>query len=273
MISLCLQCCPLDLGPTFELIQLICDLEKEKRQETEFWLIYRKDCSQEVPRRFEKMARLKFGRAGAFMARNHDVGWPGGSNMLAMSAMMEMNLLYRQGLCRNEAYLLFEPDCVPLALDWMDQLAAEWELTKAAGLEAFGHWNMPGSIPDNLHMNGNACFRSDFFDLHPQWTVGAATQGWDFFYRDKYISVSRDSYAIQQYYNAPTISQEALESVQKHGKRPALLHGVKDGSARNGVRAMLFKPVSASVPVEIMGISEQPSVAHKSRKRVRGQRP
>jgi len=246
MISLCLQCCPLDLGPTFELVQLICDLEGHKRDETEFFLIYRKDCTPHVPRHFEKMARHKFGRAQAFMARNHDEGWPGGSNMLAMSAMMEMALLSRQGYSKNEAYLLFEPDCVPLALDWMDQLSAEWEITKAEGKEAFGHWNMPGSIPDNLHMNGNAVFRSDFFDLHPQWTVGSANQGWDFFYRDKYISVSRDSYAIQQYYNAPTISEEALVSVEKHGKRPALLHGIKDDSARRGVRNLLLRRVNAS---------------------------
>jgi len=247
MISLCLQCCPLDLGPTFELVQLICDLEREKRGETEFWLIYRKDCPIWVPREFEKLAKHKFGRAAALMARNHDTGWPGGSNMLAMSSMMEMTILHRQNTSRNEAYLLFEPDCVPLSFDWMDQLSAEWEITKGEGKEAFGHWNMPGSIQDNLHMNGNAVFRTDFFDLHPQWTVGSANQGWDFFYRDKYISVSRDSYAIQQYYNAPTISQEALESVEKGGRRPALLHGIKDDSARRGVRTMLFRPVFPSV--------------------------
>ena len=241
MISLCLQCCPLDLGHTFELVQLICDLEKEKRDTTEFWLIYRKDCNPDVPRHFEKLAKPKFGRAGAFMARNHDTGWPGGSNMLAMSAMMEMTLLSRQGTSRNDAYLLFEPDCVPLAFDWLDQLSSEWDITKAEGKEAFGHWNMPGSIPDNLHMNGNAVFCADFFDRHPQWTVGAATQGWDFFYRERYISVSRDSYAIHQLYNIPSISQEDLAAQTKHGKRPALLHGVKDDSARRGIRALLFK--------------------------------
>jgi hypothetical protein len=244
MISLCLQCCPLDLGPTFELVKLICDLEKHKREQTEFWLIYRKDVPLWVSKEFEKLARAKFGRGAACMARNHDTGWPGGSNMLAMSAMMEMALLYRQGACRNPAYLLFEPDCVPLAFDWIDQLASEWEITVAEGKEAFGHWNMPGGLLENLHMNGNAVFRSDFFDLHPQWTVGSANQGWDFFYRDKYISVSRDSYAIHQLYSIPSISQEDLAAQLKHGKCPALLHGVKDDSARRAVRDILFNPLN-----------------------------
>ena len=71
--------------------------------------------------------------------------------------------------------------------------------------------------------------------------MGAATQGWDFFYRERYISVSRDSYAIHQLYNIPSISLEDLAAQTKHGKRPALLHGVKDDSARRGIRALLFK--------------------------------
>jgi hypothetical protein len=265
MISLCLQVCPLDLGPAFELVQLICDLEKHRREGTEFFLIYRKDVPLWVGKEFEKIARPKFERALALQARNYDIGWPGGSNMLAMSAMMEMALLFRQGACRSPAYLLFEPDCVPLAFDWMDQLSAEWEITKGEAKEAFGHWNMPGGILENLHMNGNAVFRSDFFDLHPQWTVGSANQGWDFFYRDKYISVSRDSYAIHQLYNIPSISQEDLEAQTKHGRRPALLHGIKDDSARRAVRMMLFRSASPSESVANAPISEIRNVAEASR--------
>jgi hypothetical protein len=240
VISLCLQCCPLDLSQTFDLVRLICDLEKTKRDNTEFWLVYRKDCPLWVHKEFAKLAGTKFGRAQAFMARNHDVGWPGGSNMLAASAMMEMAMLAQQGICRNEAYLLFEPDCVPMSLDWMDKLAAEWLVTKAEGKEAFGHWNMPGAIQENLHINGNMVLAANFYDKHPQWNIGSNCQGWDFFYRDKYISVSRDSYAIEQYYNAPSIGRDHLASVTKHGQRPALLHGIKDDSARLGVRELLL---------------------------------
>jgi hypothetical protein len=228
-----------------DLAKLICELEKEKRADTEFFLVYRKDCDVRLPKFFEHLAGMRFARVKACMARNHDIGWPGGSNMLAASAMMEMSILQRQGICHSPAFLLFEPDCVPLSFDWIDQLAAEWEITKAEGKEAFGHWNMPGSIPDNLHMNGNAVFAVNFSDRHGL-LVGAATQGWDFFYRTKLIEVSRDSYAIHQLYSIPSISQSDLEAQTKHGKRPALLHGIKDDSARRGVRNMLFRVVSAT---------------------------
>lgn len=239
-VALCLQCCPLDLPAAMDLAKLICELAKEKHEQGEFFLIYRKDCDGRLPKFFEELAGMRFGTARACMARNHDVGWPGGSNMLAFSAMMEMAMLAQQGVCKAPAYLLFEPDCVPLSFDWLDQLSAEWDNTAAEGKEAFGHWNMPGSIPDNLHMNGNAVFMSNFYDRHPQWMVGSGNQGWDFFFRQQYISVSRDSYAIQQYYAARTITQDQLEAVTKHGRRPALLHGVKDDSARQGVRRMLW---------------------------------
>lgn len=240
MISLCLQCCPLDLAAAMDLTKLICELAKEKREQGEFFLIYRRDCDHRLPKFFEKLAGMRFGTARACMARNFATGWPMGSNMLAHDAMMEMGILAGQGACKAPAYLLFEPDCVPMSFDWLEQLESEWGITVAEGKEAFGHWNMPGSIPENLHMNGNAVFATDFFDRHPQWTVGAPAQGWDFFYRDRYISISRDSCAIQQYYAVPTISRADLEKVTKCDKRPALLHGIKDDSARKGIREILF---------------------------------
>jgi hypothetical protein len=245
MISLCLQCCPSDTAAAMDLAKLICELEKEKRADGEFFLIYRKDCDPRLPKFFENLAGMRFTRVKACMARNHDTGWPGGSNMLAASSQMEMSILRNQGVCHHPAYLLFEPDCTPLCWDWIDQLSAEWDITEKEGKECFGHWNMPGSIPENLHQNGNGVYCVNFFDKHG-FLSGAATQGWDFFYREMIIGVSRDSYSVEQYYNAPHITLEQLAGVQKHGRKPCLLHGVKDSSAREGIRQMLFGPSKAA---------------------------
>jgi hypothetical protein len=239
----------MDTNEAMDLVKLCCELQREKRADGEFFLVYRKDCDRRLPKFFEQLAGMRFAVAKACESRNFDTGWPAGSNMLAASAMMEMSILRNQGVCHHPAYLLFEPDCVPLAWDWIDQLSAEWDITQKEGKEAFGHWNMPGSIRENLHMNGNSVLSIDFFDKHG-FLNGAATQGWDFFYRDMLIGVSRDSYAIQQYYAAPHITPEQLAGVEKHGKRPALLHGIKDNSAREGIREAFFKSVSSSAPTE-----------------------
>jgi hypothetical protein len=238
MISLCLQCCPLDLTPTFELVQLICDIEKRRHPDSEFFLVYRKDCPLWVAKEFERMTARRFARVAARPARNHDVGWPGGPNMLAASAFIEMSILHRQdGPCRNEAFLLFEPDCVPLRKDWLDALSEEWERVKAAGKEAFGHWHDLG--PDGLHMNGNAVFRTDFFDSHPTCIVGSAMQGWDFFYRDRILPISMDSNLIFQHWNRYGISVEELDNMTKGGVRPALFHGIKTSEGREYARKFL----------------------------------
>jgi|SRR5215469_641803 len=237
MISLCLQCCPLDLQQTFELAKLICDIEHKRREHGEFFLVYRKDCPLWIAKEFEHLTRSKFERVAARMARNHDTGWPGGANMLAASAFIEMSLLRREGICQNTGFLLFEPDCVPMATDWLDQLSFEWDRVMAEGKEAFGHWHDLG--PDGLHMNGNAVFRTTFFDEHPTWIVGAGTQGWDYFFRDRFLPISRDSNLIFQHWNRHGITMQEFEGMLKNGEHPVFFHGIKTPDARQHARKLL----------------------------------
>lgn len=247
MISLMLQCCPHDYQQAMELALLICDLEKEKRKETEFFLTYRKDTPPVIHKYFEGIAKQKFSTAIARPARNHDTGWPGGANMLAFSAMMEIGVLRREGLCHNDAFLLFEADCIPLAADWIDQLSREWEAVKAKGKEAVGHWHQQGG-PETLHMNGNAIFRADFIEQHPTWIIGPATQGWDYWFREQFIPVSCDSNLIFQHYNRHGITMEELQAIEKNGVRPALFHGIKTDHGRKLVREWLLAPNELSNP-------------------------
>ncbi len=211
MISLCLQCSPLDMDAAVELIQLICWIEYPRREDTEFFLVYRKDCPLWLGKEFEKLAANHFGRCAARMARNHDVGWPAGCNMLAGSAFIEMSILRREGLCQNEAFLLFEPDCIPLRRDWIDQLSAEWDRVSVLGKEAFGHWHSEGV---ELHMNGNAVFRTTYFDEYPTQIVGAGTQGWDFFFREHFLAMSVDSNTIFQQWQRYGMTYEQLATLR-----------------------------------------------------------
>lgn len=237
-ISVCLQCHPGDMTQTGELVDLICDLEPELRKDGEFFLVYRRDCPYAIEKAFEARAARKFARYKACMARNHAVGWAEGPNVLAQCAFMEMSILAQQGICKNEAFLLCEPDCVPMIADWLNVLSAEWERAKSLGKEAVGHWHQMHS-PEHLHLNGNAVFRTDFYHRHPNLMGGPGTQGWDFWHRAAYIALSCDSDYIFQLYGCPSITPEQLAGVLKNGVRPALLHGVKDGSARAAVRQLL----------------------------------
>jgi hypothetical protein len=237
------------MDATCELTQLICWCERKRREETEFFLVYRKDCPLWLGREFEKLVSRHFGRCSARQARNHDTGWPAGCNMLAASAFIEMSILCREGICQNPAFLLFEPDCIPLARDWLDQLSAEWDRVSALGKECFGHWHQLAE-PDSLHMNGNAVFVSDFYDRHPTWIVGAGTQGWDFFFRDKFLPLSTDSNLIFQHWNRRGMPYEELSAITKNGVRPAMFHGIKTPDGRMAARQLLFLQQKKENPVK-----------------------
>jgi len=237
-IALALQCFPGDLDVAMDLAKLICEIEPGVR-DSEFVLIYRKDCDYRCHKHFETLARMRFARAYAKMAFNHETGWPGGSNMLAHSAFMAMSMLYQSKEITSDGFLLFEPDCIPLARDWINQLSDEWEKTKALGKEAFGHWHQQAGA-ETLHMNGNAVFSCSFIDRHPQLMIGPSTVGWDFFYREHYIGLSRDSDLIYQHYNRHEMTQGEWATIGKNGTRPAFFHGIKTNHGRDLARANLL---------------------------------
>jgi hypothetical protein len=232
-----------------------------------FFLVYRKDCPPSVHKRFETLASKKFVRCAARKARNPvagnpDTGWPDGPNILAGSAFIEMSILLREKLCRSDGFLLFEPDCIPLEHDWIDQLSAEWERVKALGKEAFGHWHQ-SEHPDWVHMNGNAVFRTNFFDKHPNLIIGPATVGWDFFFKEQLIAISVNSNLIHQNWNRYGLTEEEFLEIRKNGVRPALFHGVKTPDARAHARKFLLardQPVHALSPESSVQSAVIPSV-------------
>ena len=229
----------MDAVQALDLTALICDIEPAQRKDGEFFVVYRKDTHPELAKRFLALTRKKFGRTAARMARNHDIGWPAGSNMLAMSAFIEMELLQREGLCQHDGFLLFEPDCIPLAADWIDQLSAEWELTKQAGKEACGHWHQQGD-PSTLHMNGNAVFATSWFSRHANLLVGSGMMGWDYFFREAIIQLSRDTHLIFQHYNRWGADLNFVQSIEKNGQRPCFFHGIKTDDGRTSARQMIL---------------------------------
>lgn len=243
MIALCLQTYPGDTDVAMDLAKLICELEPVVR-DSEFVLIYRQDCDPRLPKFFEGLGRMRFTRAYSRVARNYDVGWPGGSNMLAQSSFMEMNILHQGGEVTSDGFLLFEPDCIPMRPGWIDELSQEWDKTKELGKEAFGHWHQQGD-ETTLHMNGNAVFATNFFERHPSIHIGPATMGWDYFYREHYIALSRDSNLIFQNYNRHSLTQEEWEAILKNETRPAFFHGIKTNHGRNLVRANFLAKIGA----------------------------
>lgn len=216
-----LQVCPLDADAAIELAHLISDLG-ENRQDREFWVINRIDTSATKVRQIVNLLARKF-KAASYPARNHGEGWPAGSNALWYSTMIEAWHRAREGYTAADGILTFEPDCVPLQTNWFDLLQEEWIRTAKP---VVGH-------SDGWHINGNAMFDIRLLERHGnvKWT-SFENVGWDWLNRQYFMQIGADTNLIYQRYQCGTIREPCWLAIKKNGVRPALLHGVKDGSAR-----------------------------------------
>lgn len=232
---LMLQCCPLDAQAALELTQIICDIEKEKRHDVEFLIAYRWDTNPAIIKAIFETARSKFATALTIGGRRYGTGHPGGCNDLWQDSMMQVSGLVKNGLSKAGAVLTFEPDCVPLRHDWIEELMTAW-MTAPVDTRVVGSRCQMG-MPHE-HINGNAIFHPNIMYIHPEL---ALSQGnWDVFHRKLLLRIGAHTNSIEQLYaHRDPVSREFIEEIRSKYRQPALLHGVKDGSARAVIREMI----------------------------------
>jgi hypothetical protein len=235
-----LQVCPYDIEAATELCELLAELG-EDRQDREFWIVFRADTNSQRILQLQRILNRKF-KAMAFGARTHGDGWPAGSNALWYSTMVEAWHRAREGWTMADGIFTFEPDCVPLTTDWFDRLEIEWIKAMKPVVGHVHHTN---------HINGNAMFDMRLLERHAQVKWCSFQQvGWDWINREYFMQIGADTPLIWQRYQCPTITETAFLAIKKDGYRPAILHGVKDGSARVWARKHLVpqeKPILVPV--------------------------
>lgn len=236
-----LQVCPFDIEAATELGAIIADIASENRQDKEFWIIHRSDTNPQKVVNLRNILGRKF-NAQSFTARTHGEGWPAGSNALWYSTMVEAWHRAREGYTKADGILTFEPDCVPLRPDWFEALESEWIKHEKPIVGHLHHGN---------HINGNAMFDMRLLERHSnvKWCSYENT-GWDWVNREYFVKIGCDTAMIWQRYQCQSITEAAFLAIRKDGQRPALLHGVKDGSARALARKYLCpeeKPVLVAV--------------------------
>ncbi|MBN1689341.1 MAG: hypothetical protein JW893_09580 [Candidatus Omnitrophica bacterium] len=143
--------------------------------------------------------------------------------------------------------LWFEYDMVPLVPDWLDRLEKEWKISRYVlmGKLIDREWakeNIP-SQSDNIvkHINGGACYSKDFIRKVPKQKFNMAMP-WDMqVYR--YISSWHNRFRLR--YKTTNLiefryASSSLEKPPLHDS--AILHGVKDGSARAYIHEKVQSP-------------------------------
>lgn len=132
-----------------------------------------------------------------------------------------------------KAVVLVEPDCVPVAPDWLDQLSEQWDRASAAGKLIMGSWH-PVNLdhPTLGHINGNLMFDPRLASLVDIPDV-PDNRPWDTFLADVFEPHWCRTGLIRNLNRHRTATLGMMTVPECGTKPPVLIHGVRDESAWN----------------------------------------
>jgi hypothetical protein len=236
-----LQMCPLDCNEAVELATLIADIQKAFPAKCRpSWLVsYRADTPLTRVHKVEGVLVNAFAKAvWVARAKHFANGWPAGSNALWRSTMEDVAGLAATEKTKAKGVLTFEPDCVPLARDWIDRLEAEY---RNRVRDIVGNINQQNTT--EVHVNGNSIWPVDLATRWPHVLEVPPMHAWDYFHREFFMLHAQDTPLIAQIYRRKVLTFGEWNSLKKHDLRPVLLHGIKDSSARRLAREQLLMGV------------------------------
>ena len=228
-----------DRAAAFRLAQFITDIEPTFRDDVELCFVNRFDCKPITP--LEMVKFITTFKVSWFQTTTQETGHPAGCNAMARDFFAESLRRYRSGeWAEVQAVLLLEPDCVPVARDWINQLEMEWDFAKATGdFVVVGCYR--DKDVDVPHINGNALWAPDLaarIDLAVDYTG----KGWDSALAHELKGHWFKTSLISNLFKETNVPTERLANnpfTPPGTPAPVLIHGVKDESAWDYAKAKM----------------------------------
>ena len=226
-----------DMREAEVLARFIADLEPNRRSDVKFRFIARKD-TPSFDMNVIKHVSAKFETSWTH-SESTETGWPKGPNGIAYDILLGGERAMQDiGWYDVDAFLMLEPDCVPLSASWLDHLIAEWEAAKLAGKWMMGSWRNSG--PAGGHINGNCIIRADIARLAhlKDPPIGYA---WDCYVSEKVKATHWfQTGLIRNDFRSYKATEEQLRTPEIGDREPVLSHGFKDHSAMNIARKWIL---------------------------------
>lgn len=202
--------------------------------------------------RVVQRAGLAFDHVRTFRCRRQIVGWPHGPN----GQMRDTLAYFATRKWGYSAIWLTEPDCLPLAADFIAQVHAEWASTNRLIMGCvIGQF--PEGNPDGtqVHVNGNMVIAAEFPRLYPEIITVKTTIAWDAAHR---LNLMHHTLASRTIYSDYKLGEprnpwrdcghlwREVTYFDRHplaGQpfRPAWMHGCKDPRGLACVRERLLQ--------------------------------
>lgn len=217
------------------LARLIADIEPKRREDAILVLSRRLDCklSEEAARtaRYceEKLPTM------LLHSKRPEVGHPDGSFGLWAGTVGRLHRLWMKGALPWEwgkCVFTCEADGAPIRKDWIDQLRKAHHRSLAMGKR------ITGAVMDEplWHVNGNLVMDLSVWSDHPTLAHCPNGVAWDCHHATILLPEARACLAIRNEYQTRDWTLGALRPI---GRESAWLHGVRDESVVNCVRAMM----------------------------------
>lgn len=231
-ILLALQYCPYDEEQAWELAHTIAAIEDDVNIFADILLWRRFDCPTPTSDQLKPLQE-KFEKVHVGSTHNKVTGWPAGCNCQWWELAGHVFRETTKDRYNYDGVLCFEADCIPLAKDWIGQIATEWHNNQPCAI--MGDWHTPPRSHE--HINGNLVFHpllSEMFKRDMRLPVGVG--GWDAILWKKFKPHAKPSRIIYSDYRRTGLTWEDMtqprhttESHPLHPEtfKPVFLHGVK----------------------------------------------
>lgn len=244
MICIVLQYHAGDYYRAMELARFIAQLERRPRTDVKFAFFGRWDARDPDVTTLDLVGK-KFGVRCARTSRHKWTGWPSGPNGIAKEALETApSWLWREfGIVTQDGPLLMlEPDCVPFARDWLDQMIDDWQTfgtgpDQRDGVWQIGAWRDSGGADG--HINGNCLIRSDIAHVLPLQVI-TPHLAWDCAIAPLMAKHWYHSWLFRNDFQSTHASLATLTTPIRGDRPPVLIHGYKDNSALKLARQHLL---------------------------------
>lgn len=223
-----------DITAAEELASLIADLERTRNHDADI-LLFRRADSREIATLTRQKLEAKFDTVLSMKSRRTDAkGHPWGCNAMfydIISLMTDMPAL-RDGYY---AFINLETDAVPTRPGWIQELIQEWRQATTRGKYAVGEMR----TDPRPHLNGMAVYAADFnHRVRPARLSGGNPRiAYDIAHSAVVNPLAEDTPLIYVNWRQSTVTPDEVFAPRREFVVPAIYHGVKDGSARDAVRA------------------------------------
>lgn len=165
-----------------------------------------------------------------------ETGHPLACNCMAQYFFAQMLLRRQAGLHSDvDAVLLLEPDCVPVAADWLDQLRREWDFAKSLMSDPWVVGCYRDQAVDRPHVNGVALWTPDLA-AKVDFAVNMTGLGWDSAIAPQLPGHWFKTSLISNLFKETNIPASRIMQnpfVPVGAPPPVLIHGCKDESVWN----------------------------------------